>query len=292
MATSDNRVFKILFAIAVLLLIALGTYTYRTHHENESIKTALASEKSEIELQLERLEADYIQEIEKGSAITIDLEAARERITRLKDSVKRLEPNVAILARLRKELVKIKDEREVLAARVYLLERENTELERVKDSTLQALNEEMLASSEKSTTIDQLNENMERAAGLIPTNFKPSGVILRSSGKQIENDRARRVDDVKVCFTLPQNPLATTGVQSMYLQVINPENNVLGLKKKEQFGDQELTYSKVVTFNYKGQELDLCELIEANEDDIVKGTYRINLYNGGIRISSGEMTLR
>ncbi|PQJ33161.1 hypothetical protein BST92_06200 [Nonlabens arenilitoris] len=288
----DNRLIKILLGLAVLLLIILGTYTYRAHHKNEAITNQLSIEKTEIEKALENIEKEYLIEIEKGTAITSDLEAAKERITRLKDSVSRLEPNVAILARLRKELVKIKDEREVLAARVYVLEKENETLVRVKDSTLQVLNEEIIASTNKTTQIDNLNESMAKAATLLPTNFKAKGVIIRSSGKEIENDRARRVDDLKVCFTLPQNALAPTGVQSFYLQVINPDNNVLGLKKKQQFEDQELTYSKMVTFNYKGQELDICELVQANEDDIIKGTYRVNLYNNGIRVSSSELDLR
>ncbi len=288
----DNRLLKILLGLAVLLLIILGSYTYRAHHKNEAVTTQLGIEKTEIEKALDNIEKEYLIEIEKGTVITGDLEAAKERITRLKDSVSRLEPNVAILARLRKELVKIKDEREVLAARVYVLERENETLVRVKDSTLQVLNEEIIASTNKTTQIDNLNESMAKAATLLPTNFKAKGVIIRSSGKEIENDRARRVDDLKVCFTLPQNALAPTGVQSFYLQVINPDNNVLGLKKKQQFEDQELTYSKVVSFNYKGQELDICELVQSNEDDIIKGTYRVNLYNGGIRVSSSELELR
>ncbi len=288
----DNRLLKILLGLAILLLIVLGTYTYKAHHKNEAITTQLSVEKIEIEKALENIEADYQMEIEKGTMLTSDIEAAKERITRLKDSVSRLEPNIAILARLRKELVKIKDEREVFAARVYVLEQENQNLARANDSTLQALNEQIIASTDKTTQIDNLNESMAKAATLLPTNFKATGVIIRSSGKEIENDRARRVDDLKVCFTLPQNALASTGVQSFYLQVVNPDNNVLGLKKKQQFDGQELTYSKVVSFNYKSQELDICELIQANEDDIVKGTYRINLYNGGIRVSSSELVLR
>jgi len=292
----DNRLIKILLGIAVLLLIILGTYTYRAHHKNEAITTQLGIEKTEIEKALANLESEYQVEIEKGTLLTSDLEAARERITNLKDSVNLLEPNVAILARLRKELIKIKDEREVFAARVYILEQENQDLVRLNDSTLQALNQEILYSNEKSTQIDSLNnslsENMAKARVLLPTNFKAQGVIIRNSGKEVENDKARRVDDLKICFTLPQNTLATNGVQSFYLQVINPDNNVLGLKKKQDFNNQSLTYSKVISFNYKGEELDICELVQVNKDDIVKGTYRVNLYNSGIRISSYELVLR
>lgn len=293
MATQkDNRLLKVLLALAVLLLIALGTYAYKAHHKNETITTQLSTEKIELEKELDNISKEYLIEIEKGTALTGDLEAAQARIAKLKDSVRLLEPNVAILARLRKELAKMRTEKDMLAARVNILEIQNQELVRVKDSTLQVLNEEIIASTEKSTQIDNLNENMAKAASLLPTNFSAKGMIIRNSGKEIENDRARRVDDLKVCFTLPQNPLAPTGVQSFYLQVINPDNNVLGLKKKEKFEDQELTYSKVVSFNYKGKELDICELVQANEEDLIKGTYRINLYNGGIRVSSSELTLR
>ncbi|MEP6279746.1 MAG: hypothetical protein ABJ075_11965, partial [Nonlabens ulvanivorans] len=145
---------------------------------------------------------------------------------------------------------------------------------------------------DQNSTIENMNANMARAAALIPTNFEPVGIIVRNSGKQIENDRARRVDDIKVCFTLPENPVAVTGVTSFYLQVINPDNNVLGLNKKQVFDGQELTYSKVIQFNYKGKELDMCDVVGANEDDIIKGRYRVNLYNGPIRVSSNEITLR
>ena len=140
--------------------------------------------------------------------------------------------------------------------------------------------------------LSKLNENMSRAATLVPTNFTTQGVIIRRSGKQIENDKARRVDDLKVCFTLPQNPLAQDGVTEFYLQVINPENNVIGSKAQQQFDGQSLTYSKLVKFNYQNKELDICELINAGEDEITSGRYRINLYNGPVRISSSEITLR
>lgn len=291
-STTDNRLLKILLAVAVLLLMVLGTYTYRAYHKNEQITSQLQTEKHEIEKQLDYISNEYLAEIEKGTELTNDLDAARTRIDRLKDSIKLLEPNVALLARLRKELSKLQTERNQLAAKVTMLENRNLVLEQAKDSTLQALNEEVIAHTATTKQMDSLNNNIAKAAMLMPTNFASNGVIIRNSGKQIENDRARRVDDIKVCFTLPQNPLAPDGVQSFYVQVINPDNNVLGIKKKEIFGDQELTYSKKLTFNYNGEELDICELIQPDQDEIIKGPYRINLYNGNLRIGSSELILR
>lgn len=288
----DNRIFKVLLAVLLLALIGLGAWSYSTYQENEGIKVALKDEKAQIQKELENISTEYSIEIDKGNALNADLVDARDRITRLVDSVGKLETDVRVLSRMRAELSNIRKERDLLQDRIHTLEIVNQNLSKVNDSTLSALNSEILKNQDKNSTIENMNANMARAAALVPTNFEPVGIIVRSSGKQIENDRARRVDDIKVCFTLPENPLASTGVTSFYLQVINPDNNVLGLNKKQVFDGQELTYSKIVQFNYKGKELDLCEVVDANEDNIIKGRYRVNLYNGPIRVSSNEITLR
>ncbi|WP_405369951.1 hypothetical protein [Nonlabens sp. Asnod2-A12] len=288
----DNRIFKVLLAVLLLVLIGLGVWSYSTYQENEGIKVALKDEKAQIQKELENISTEYSIEIDKGNALNADLVDARDRITRLVDSVGKLETDVRVLSRMRAELSNIRKERDLLQDRIHTLEIVNQNLSKVNDSTLSALNSEILKNQDQNSTIENMNANMARAAALVPTNFEPVGIIVRSSGKQIENDRARRVDDIKVCFTLPENPLASTGVTSFYLQVINPDNNVLGLNKKQVFDGQELTYSKIVQFNYKGKELDLCEVVDANEDNIIKGRYRVNLYNGPIRVSSNEITLR
>jgi hypothetical protein len=288
----DNRILIVLLAILLISLIGLGVWSYKTYQENEGIKIEWNDEKSQIQNELENIEADYTLEIDKGNALSSELINARDRITRLVDSVSNLETDVKVISILRKELGNIKKQRNLLQDRINTLEVINQNLSVVNDSTLAALNSQITKTQDQNATIENLNSNMSRAAALIPTNFASVGVIIRNSGKQIENDRASRVDDIKVCFTLPENSLAALGVTSFYLQVINPDNNVLGLNKTEEFDGQKLTYSKKLPFNYKGKELDLCELVNANEDLIIKGRYRINLYNGPIRLSSNEITLR
>lgn len=288
----DNRILKVLLVLFVLGFVGLGVWSYQTFQENEDIKVALTDEKEEIQNELQNIEKEYALEIDKGNALSADLVNARNRITRLVDSVSKLKGDVKVIAVLRRELANIKKERDMLQDKINTLEIVNQMLTMANDSTRAALNDQVLKTQDQSATIENLNSNVARAAALVPTNFKPVGVILRSSGKQKENDRARRVDDIKVCFTLPENPLAATGVASYFLQVIDPENNVMGENKTKDFDGQQLTYSKVVQFNYKGKELDICELVGLNEDNIVKGRYRINLYNGPVRVSNGEITLR
>ncbi|WP_124979312.1 hypothetical protein [Nonlabens xiamenensis] len=289
---TDNRILKVLAGLFLVGLIGLAIWSYNTYQENEAIKTQLADEKAQIQEELENISAEYDAEIEKGNILSADLAFAKDRIERLVDSVSNLKSDVRVLARLRSELSNIRKERKALQDRVALLEMDNENLVRVNDSTVAVLNEQLIRGRDMDSTITRLNDNITEARTLIPTNFSSKGLIIRSSGKQIENDRARRVDDIQVCFTVPQNPLAIKGVNTYYLQVINPDNNVLGLNATEQFDGQELKYSKVVNFNYEGQELDICELVNAAEDDIISGRYRFNLFDGPNLISSGEMNLR
>ncbi|BAO54877.1 hypothetical protein [Nonlabens marinus] len=288
----DNRFLKIIVGVVILLFILLAYWSYTTYQENENIKSSLTTEKERIEEELKNISIEYTSEIEKGNMLSNDLIAARERITRLRDSVINLEGSVAVMSRLRKELSKIKDERLELTAKISKLEASNKYLVRINDSTLAALNEEMIKSELKEETVAKLTENVKQAATLIPTNFKMDGVIVRNSGKQIINDRASRVDDLKVCFTLPENALAERGISSFYLQVINPENNVMGVAKTVSFDEKTLTYSKKVDFNYQGKELSICEMLDADVEKIVKGTYRVNLFNGPVRVGSNDLVFK
>ena len=291
-SSSDNRIYKVLVVVLILMLAALAVWSYSTFNENEDIMEALTDEKMEIQTELDNISTEYAKELEKGTLLSNDLEDARERINRLVDSVDRLEGSVELLAKLRREFAKIKVERDELREELAVLKNENAQLVAKNDSTLQILNTEVITSLKKSDSINMLNDNMNKAAVLMPVNFETKSYIVRSSGRQVENDRARRVDALNTCFTLPNNTLADQGVQTLYLQIINPENNVVGAKKKIKFGDQELTFSKEVQFNYRGKELKICELVDLPKEMRESGNYRINLFRDSTRLATQVVELR
>ncbi|MGB5980751.1 MAG: hypothetical protein WBG46_01280 [Nonlabens sp.] len=291
-SSSDNRIYKVLVVVLILILAGLSIWSYSTFNENEDIMEALTEEKIEIQKELDNISEEYANELEKGSILSNELDDARTRITRLVDSVENLKGSVALLAKLRKELSNIKIERRQLREQVATLKMENDQLVAKNDSTLKILNSEVIKSIEQTDKISKLNENMSKAAVLMPVNFETKSYIVRSSGRQVENDRARRVDALNTCFTLPTNTLSETGVRTLYLQIINPDNNVVGARKKIQFDEQELTYSKEVKYNYQGEELKICEMVELLKEQRESGTYRINLFRDGIRIASQQIDLR
>src|SRR5690606_17149006 len=96
----------------------------------------------------------------------------------------------------------------------------------------------------------ELSSVVRDAAALQTVGLVGMGVIERSSGKQIPTERARRTDKIKVCFTIAKNTLAEAGDKELYVQVIDPKNNVLGSNDQIEFEDEVLNYSLISRFNY------------------------------------------
>jgi len=138
-----------------------------------------------------------------------------------------------------------------------------------------------------------LAEVVENAAVLSAVNLKGYGVIERTSGKLIPTERARRVDKIRVCFTMAKNSLVQAGDQELYIQIIDPNNNILGLNEQVQFDDQTLNYSVISKFNYENNSLDVCEFVlNRGEDKFEKGRYMVMVFNEKDLISSDEFTLK
>ena len=120
------------------------------------------------------------------------------------------------------------------------------------------------------------------------------GSITRGKkAKLIPTERARRSDKIKVCFTVAKNMLTEAGDKELYVQVIDPLNNVLGSNDQIEFEDQVLNYSLISRFNYENRNLNICEYINELEDSkFEKGRYIINVFSDKALISSSEFSLK
>ena len=43
---------------------------------------------------------------------------------------------------------------------------------------------------------------------------------------------------------------------------------------------------------YENEELDVCSMVAANEDDLIEGDYTINVFDGAKLIATSKMTLK
>ena len=147
--------------------------------------------------------------------------------------------------------------------------------------------------------VDSVKEENKTMAGKIKAgsvvraiDLVGAGVIVRSSGKIIDTQRSKRADKIRACFALIPNAIAEKGDRILYIQVINPKNNLLGEKGILQFENGTLNYSASTKVFYENEELDVCSMVDANEEDLIKGIYTINVFDGAKLIATSTMTLK
>jgi hypothetical protein len=121
-----------------------------------------------------------------------------------------------------------------------------------------------------------------------------TGVKIRRSGKVIETARRRRAQQVRVCFTIPQNDILEYGNQIFYVRVVNPDGVTIGTNQKITVDENEVAISEKEIVVYENKALNVCVFVKPQDKDaeIIKGNYSIEIYNNGNKVGTTDLTLK
>ncbi len=288
----SNTALKILTGILAVALIALGIYTVKFYNEEKENKAILQKEKTVIEDELNDLIVKYDEAIATNDVMDQNLVDARQRIAVLLDSVKDNEANLVMISRYRREIGNLKSEKDRLFRVVDSLSNQNRRLASTIDSTNTILAERVRVSDSLQVTNQSLSTKVDRAAQLKITSLKGEGVIVRNSGKLVENDKTGRIDQIRTCFTITENPLAEAGEKELYVQVYNPKNELVGDQIAVNHDGGTMVYSAQSKVFYENEELDVCILSKTKEDKLLEGTYKVYVYSGAQLIGTSSFSLR
>lgn len=289
---NNSGKFKILVGVLSLLLIALAVYTVTLFNDSKNKVSTLEIQKEDIERELEGLIENYDQVIEDNELKDKELLAARERITVLLDSVKDAEANVALIQRYKNEIDRLKRERSLLFKRADSLIAANERLADERDSTtVQLITHQILLDSVNQAN-ESMSETIKKASVVKARNLKGEAVIIRRNGKVVNTTRSSRADKIRACFTLAENDIAPSGNRTLYLQVVNPKNNIVGGKEFIEFEDENLFYSASTDVFYENEELDVCIMVDVEDPELIEGEYTLTVFDGGNQVAKTTMTLR
>jgi hypothetical protein len=199
---------------------------------------------------------------------------------------------MAIIKRYRIEIARLKEERTMLFARADSLIQVTQSLSLKMDSTQVVLDQTRLESDDLRQKNEDLERVLEKGSRLQIIDFSSNAVIVRRSGKIVDTKRASRADKIRACFTITPNAVAVPGERNLYLQVINPKNNLIGSRMTLEQGQQRLYYSATTQVDFQQEEVDVCIMVGAQEEDLVSGRYILNLYQDSTRLATTTMLLK
>ena len=184
-----------------------------------------------------------------------DLKLAREKIDRLKEIAKRYIADIDSLLVLNQKLTKQKDSvirvNKDINWKNYKLNKQNIELEKkVSEGSI--------------LEISDLNV----------TTFR-----YRKSGRLVETSSAKKTQIIQVCFLVLQNTIAKKEIKNYYLQIIDPNSNVISSNDTIKYGVDSTTFlfTKKDSLFYDNSEQSIC-LDWQRINILQEGIYKVHLY--------------
>jgi hypothetical protein len=289
----SNSNLKAVIAILAILLIGSLVYIFKMTSDAKALQTELStttSEKESVMKDLEALKTRYDAAIAENTSMSDELIAEREKIVNLMADLKKSKGDVASMSKYKSQYFALESKMKTLMAENEVLKKDNAKLTVERDSTITVLGESRKYNEVLVGQNEELSKTVEIAQKLSVSNLKTAAYKLRSSGKQIETEKARKADVLKISFTINENKVAKQGDKTYYVQVIDSKNNVLGEKKTESFGSNSLTYSFTSTVNYENKSVDVTQDLPGK--DFEKGTYFVNVFDKGELVSKSSFSLR
>lgn len=287
---NTNSLKAIIAVLAVLLLGSLG-YMYKMSSDAKETQTTLVSEKDMVMKDLTALKESYDKAIAENTSLSDELIAEREKVVKLMEDLEKSKGDVASLRKFKQQYLVLEGEKRKLIAQVEELTQANTKLTTQRDSTMVVLDESKKYNEVLVGQNTELSKTIEKGSKLSVLDLKTAAYKQRSSGKQIETDKASRADVLKINFTIAENQIAQSGDRTYYVQVIDSKNNVLGEKKTEAFGTQSLTYSFAKVVNYENKTVKVSEDLPGK--DYAPGNYFVNIFDSnGELVSKSSFALR
>ena len=284
----------LLALIAVLVIIsAIGWYLY-LDMKNKKVEVVtqlvnMTDEKEEVTNDLKELIVQYEDMKSDNDTVNRKLAEEQARIQSLLEELQKVKKNNRWqIHKYKKELSTL---REIMKSYIYQIDSLNTmniNL-RQENSTVTKANKRIASKNKQLEKLtNNLSSTVEKAAILRAVNIVPQAT--KKKGK--ETNRGKKVEKIKVCFTLVENAVAQAGLQYIYLQIINPAGEVLsGAQNVITFGKQSFQYSDKREIEYNNKDIDIC-IYWAKSERLPKGEYKINLISNGYIIGSSAFYLK
>lgn len=292
--TKNNNGLKVLAGLLGVVLIGVVIYTASLYQDKKKTEKVLTQEKALVVEDLNSLKSEYDKAILESNATNEELVIARDNIAKYLDSVKTMKSDISSLSRYRRQVGVLKAEREQLLKQVDSLTRSNTMIAMQRDSTYVELEKQTVFNDSLVVQNTQLTDVVERGSALNLSKFNVDAVKERKSGKLKSTSRAKSTDKFKICFTVADNIIAQAGDREFFLEVLDPQGNVLGESySKTNDTGASVTYSKGTNFYYENKSLDVCDYINKPSGDFQKGNYMVNVYDDRLKLlGTSKFTLK
>jgi len=272
--------------ILTLGLIALVVLYYNQKSKMVEMEQVLTEEKDSLANELRMMMYGYDTLKTSNDTLNAELQRERNKIQRL------LEIQASNAQLIRKYKAEISTMRDIMKSYIVQIDSLNT-----RNQVLTAENTQI---KQQITAVQATNDELQKTKEELTSKVNIASIIqakdvvaVALNKKRKETDELRRLDKVRVCFTLRENPIASAGNKIVYLRVVRPDQLVITPSPDNLFEvkGEQLIFSANRAVDYANSDIEMCIFLD-NTGDFIAGTYTVELYLDGEKIGNGSFELK
>jgi hypothetical protein len=149
-------------------------------------------------------------------------------------------------------------------------------------------------------TVRKTKEKLEKEKEELTGKVQIASVILAKNiiitplnKKGKEKNKIGKINKLRVCFTLRENPIAEAGYKTVYLRIQRPDSIILSGPEAVVFpvDETKLVCSAKREVEYLNKDLDMC-IYWNNDGSLIPGKYNVYLYLEGYQIGQSSFLLK
>jgi predicted nucleic acid-binding Zn-ribbon protein len=312
---NNNGLLKIIIGVMAGVLALLGYLFMGARNETIELQKSLTSKVEQLSSTQIKLDSiaksldEKIIEVQSLGGSVTELESVKAQLendkkklkTDLSFSIQKYESKIkdyeTFLVAKDDDIRKLKEENGILVAKTQTLETEKQQV--IKENTSLKTEKEELSTTLTKTVDDftTKNNDLKRQVTLASAMKAINVQVTALSSKGKERDggeyKAKRIDQIKVAFIMPSNPVAAQNNKDIYVRVLDNNGAVVenGNGGVVQIDGKEIGYSfkKSVPFENNDQRVDL---VSGKGTSYTKGKYSVELYSEGFKIGKGAFEVK
>lgn len=293
--TMSNKVY---IAIIAVLLGVVGYMAYNLNHKEKEYVylkeeySNLDDDRKALAVELESMKLSYDTLSVENEEMQAKIDEQENELALLLKKVKNRDYDIS---KLKAEAATLRGIMKNYIHQIDSLNQLNQQLTMERDAQSERANQAEARGKELEGELSTSKEMNAKGSILVTGEFQNIAYFERNSGKQVDTDRASKAEMIKSCFKIRKNPIAKPGMRTLYMAVIGPDGKVLTGKASGSVsvGGQETAYSVTREVEYNQNDTDVCVYYTANEGyEFQKGSYKIQIYEGGNMIGASSISLK
>lgn len=293
---SNNKLWII---VSIVLFLGNGTFialwlSERGRANTEVIiKEQVTLDRDNVKMELLELQEEYATLQTNDKAMQAELEAKRAEIAQLLEQAEKHKDDAYIISKLKREVNSLRKIMKHYVQEIDSLNTLNQIITAEKNRVTADLTTEKGITSKLSKDKDALQSTVSLGSILKASQPVARGVKVKSGGKkEVETEKASRVDKIKVSFVLGENKIAKSGERTIYVRIVSPDGKEICKSPDSgntfSFNGSKGYFAGKEDVDYRNEELSVSVYCESPAE-FIPGKYQVTI--GCDNVIIGETTL-